>query len=129
TVTGLEDVEFWVGGLAERIDAFGGMLGSTFNFVFEQQLEALQFGDRFYYLFRNQGEQLFAALEANSLSDLIQRNTDASHLPANIFALQDPIIDLEALPSPLPDGLLAGADGSWRWSGDEHVELHGTAGA
>ncbi|WP_092919148.1 peroxidase family protein [Agrococcus baldri] len=129
TVTGLEDVEFWVGGLAERIDAFGGMLGSTFNFVFEQQLEALQFGDRFYYLFRNQGEQLFAALEANSFSDLIQRNTDASHLPANIFALQDPIIDLEALPSPVPAGLLGNAIDGWRWTGDEHVELHGTAGA
>ena len=27
---------------------FGGLLGSTFNFVFETQLEALQNGDRFY---------------------------------------------------------------------------------
>lgn len=127
TTTGLESVEFWVGGLAERLDAFGGMLGSTFNYVFETQLEQLQFGDRFYYLFRNQGEQLFAALEANSFSDLIQRNSDASNLPANIFALQDPIIDLDALPNPLPAGLLQGTDGSWRWSGDEHVEMHGTA--
>lgn len=113
--------------LAERLDAFGGMLGPTFNYVFETQLEQLQFGDRFYYLFRNQGEQLFAALEANSFSDLIQRNSDASNLPANIFALQDPIIDLDALPNPLPAGLLQGTDGSWRWSGDEHVEMHGTA--
>ncbi len=129
TVTGLESVEFWVGGLAERIDAFGGMLGSTFNHVFETQLESLQFGDRFYYLFRNQGEQLFAGLEANSFSDLIQRNSDASHLPANIFALQDPIIDLENLPNPRPAGLLQNADGSWRWSGDEHTEIHGTAGS
>lgn len=127
TTTGLESVEFWVGGLAERLDAFGGMLGSTFNYVFETQLEQLQFGDRFYYLFRNQGEQLFAALEGNSFSDLIQRNSDASNLPANIFALQDPIIDLDALPNPLPAGLLQGTDGSWRWSGDEHVEMHGTA--
>ena len=29
---------------------FGGMLGSTFNFVFETQMEALQDADRFYYL-------------------------------------------------------------------------------
>lgn len=128
TTTGLESVDFWVGGLAERIDAFGGMLGATFNYVFETQLEQLQFGDRFYYLFRNQGEQLFAALEANSFSDLVQRNSDASHLPANIFAVQDPIIDLEDLPSPLPAGLLQQGDGTWRWSGDEHVEMHGTAG-
>ena len=128
TVTGLESVEFWVGGLAERIDAFGGILGSTFNYVFETQLEQLQFGDRFYYLFRNQGEQLFAALEGNSFSDLVQRNSDASNLPANIFAVQDQIIDLDSLPNPLPAGLLQEADGGWRWSGAEHTEIHGTAG-
>ena len=29
---------------------FGGLLGSTFNFVFETQMESLQNGDRFYYL-------------------------------------------------------------------------------
>lgn len=129
TVTGLESVEFWVGGLAERIDAFGGILGSSFNYVFETQLEQLQFGDRFYYLFRNQGQQLFAALEANSFADLVQRNSDASNLPANIFAVQDPILDLDNLPNPLPAGLLQEADGGWRWSGDEHTEIHGTAGA
>ncbi len=125
TITGLEEVDFWVGGLAEALDPFGGMLGSTFNFVFEQQLEDLQFGDRFYYLFRNQGNQLFAGLEANSFSALIQRNTDASLLPADIFAVQDPSIDLENLPTPLPDGLIQMADGQWRWDGDEHIEIHG----
>ncbi len=31
---------------------FGGMLGSTFTFVFELQIEKLQNGDRFYYLSR-----------------------------------------------------------------------------
>ena len=128
TVTGLEDVEFWVGGLAERLNAFGGMLGSTFNFVFESQLESLQFGDRFYYLFRNQGEQLFAALEGNTFSDMIQRNTDASNLPADIFAIQDPVIDIDDLPGPLPAGLIEDVDGTWRWTGDEHIALHGGSG-
>ena len=33
--------------------AFGGLLGSTFNFVFENQMESLQDGDRFYYLPRS----------------------------------------------------------------------------
>ena len=37
---------------------FGGMLGSTFNFVFETQLEKLQDGDRFYYLERTAGPEL-----------------------------------------------------------------------
>ena len=101
TITGLEEVDFWMGGLAEALEPFGGMLGSTFNYVFETQIEDLQFGDRFYYLFRNQGNQLFAALEANSFSGLIQRNTDATLLPADIFAVQDPFIDLENLPDPV----------------------------
>jgi Ca2+-binding RTX toxin-like protein len=124
--TGLDEVDFWIGGLAEALDPFGGMLGSTFNFVFEQQMEDLQFADRFYYLFRNQGNQLFAALEANSFTDLIQRNTDASLLPANIFAIQDPYFDLEDLPATLPAGLASMLDGTYRWDGDEHIEIHGS---
>lgn len=130
--TGLENVDFWIGGLAERLDPFGGMLGSTFNFVFETQLEKLQFGDRFYYLFRNEGEQLFAALEGNTFSDIIQRNTDASNLPADIFALQDPIVDIDeqaALPAAEREPGLSLIGGQWRWQGDEHVEMHGTAEA
>ncbi|QKJ19199.1 cell wall-binding repeat-containing protein [Microbacterium hominis] len=129
--TGLGDVDFWMGGLAERLDPFGGMLGSTFNYVFETQLEKLQFGDRFYYLFRNQGEQLFAALEGNTFSDLIQRNTDASNLPADIFALQDPIVDIDeqaALPAGEREPGLSLINGQWRWQTDAHVEMHGTAG-
>jgi len=125
TTTGLEDVDFWTGGLAEALDPFGGMLGSTFNFVFEKQLENLQFGDRFYYLFRNQGNQLFAALEANSFAKLIQRNTDASLLPADIFSVPDPSLDLENLPDPWPEQLSQMGDGTYRWDGDEHVEIHG----
>ena len=47
---GVNDIDLWVGGLAERQMPFGGLLGSTFNFVFETQMESLQNGDRFYYL-------------------------------------------------------------------------------
>ena len=32
---GLDNVDLWIGGLAEKNLPFGGMLGSTFNFVFE----------------------------------------------------------------------------------------------
>ena len=46
TTTGLDDIDLWIGGLAEKTMPFGGMLGSTFNFVFENQLENLQNGDR-----------------------------------------------------------------------------------
>ncbi|HEU0059899.1 MAG TPA: peroxidase family protein, partial [Hyphomicrobiaceae bacterium] len=55
TTTGVDLIDFWVGGLAERQMPFGGLLGSSFNFVFENQLEGLQNGDRFYYLSRTAG--------------------------------------------------------------------------
>ena len=59
---------------------FGGMLGSTFNFVFEVQMEKLQSGDRFYYLQRLDGLHLFGEMENNSFAAMIMRNTDATHL-------------------------------------------------
>src|SRR5262249_19883927 len=63
TTTGLGSIDLWIGGLAEEKMPFGGMLGSTFNFVFENQLEKLQDGDRFYYLERTAGLAFNAELE------------------------------------------------------------------
>ena len=58
TTTGVDDIDLWIGGLAEKQMPFGGLLGSTFNFVFETQMEALQNGDRFYYLARTRRPEL-----------------------------------------------------------------------
>src|SRR5215475_10108668 len=81
TTTGLGTVDLWIGGLAEQIMPFGGMLGSTFTFVFETQLENLQNGDRFYYLSRTAGTHFLSELENNSFSKLVMANTDVKHLP------------------------------------------------
>ncbi|MFN3720228.1 MAG: peroxidase family protein, partial [Rhizobium rhizophilum] len=93
---GLNDVDLWIGGLAEKKMAFGGMLGSTFSFVFELQLENLQNGDRFYYLSRTQGLNLLNELEANSLAELVIRNTDIGELgyavPGDIFSVPDHVL-------------------------------------
>ena len=56
---------------------FGGLLGSTFNYVFENQLTDLQNGDRLYYLARTPGMNLRTQLEGNSFAELIMRNTNA----------------------------------------------------
>ena len=95
--TGLNDIDFWVGGLAEEISPFGGMLGSTFNFVFENQLEKLQDGDRFYYLERTAGLNFNAELEGNSFSRLIMANTNVTHLPGVVFLT--PAFTLEVDPN------------------------------
>jgi Ca2+-binding RTX toxin-like protein len=127
---------------------FGGMLGSTFNFVFENQLEKLQDGDRFYYLERTAGLSMNAELESNSFAKLIMANTSATHLPGLVFS--DPGFYLEVDRSkqyndglgnadPLDDNghqvvfrdnpLTAGPDGNYiRYTGDEHIVLGGTNG-
>lgn len=90
TSTGLDDVDLWVGGLAEITNLFGGLLGSTFNYVFETQMSDLQDGDRFYYLARTPGLNLRTQLEGNSFSEMIQRNTDNTDaLKADAFATAD----------------------------------------
>lgn len=96
--TGLEDVDLWVGGLAEVTNLFGGLLGSTFTYVFQTQMEMLQDHDRFYYLARTPGLNLRAQLEANSFSEMIQRNTDGtSKLKADAFGTADCKFDLANL--------------------------------
>jgi Ca2+-binding RTX toxin-like protein len=92
---GLENVDLWIGGLAEETMPFGGMLGSTFNFVFETQMERLQNGDRFYYLQRLDGLHLFSEMEGNSFASLIMRNTDATHLPSDVFSTPGLILEID----------------------------------
>ncbi len=101
TTTGLDSVDLWVGGLAEVTNLFGGLLGSTFNYVFQTQLENLQDGDRLYYLTRTPGVNLRTQLESNSFSEMIQRNTDNTNtLKADAFATADCKFQLGNITSP-----------------------------
>ena len=100
TVTGVDAIDLWVGGLAERTNLFGGLLGSTFNYVFENQLTNLQNGDRFYYLARTPGMNLRAQLEGNSFAELVMRNTNAHTLKADPFATADCKFELQNITWP-----------------------------
>ncbi|OUS28812.1 hypothetical protein A9Q98_07250 [Thalassotalea sp. 42_200_T64] len=98
--TGLDDVDFWNGGLAEERMPFGGSLGSTHNFVFENQLENLQNGDRFYYVGRTATIHLFSELESNSFTALVMRNTDLGEpgggaMSLNIFSVPNHILEVD----------------------------------
>jgi Ca2+-binding RTX toxin-like protein len=101
TLGGLNDVDFWIGGLAEKKMAFGGMLGSTFSFVFQMTMENLQDADRFYYLSRTQGLNLLNELENNTFAELVMRNTDlgdaeSTALPGNVFsAFEMPTLEMD----------------------------------
>ncbi|MBJ2154272.1 peroxidase family protein [Variovorax sp. IB41] len=154
TTTGLDNVDLWIGGLAEKILPFGGMLGSTFNFVFEQQMESLQNGDRFYYLQRLDGLHLFGEMENNSFAEMIMTNTNATHLPSDVFSTPGLALEVDITrqfndldgngtlesTDPVGGGILTplvvrnnpgtvGPDSNYlRYTGDEHVVLGGTEG-
>ncbi|MEP7203194.1 MAG: peroxidase family protein [Ilumatobacteraceae bacterium] len=87
--SGLDTVDLWIGGLAEKTNIGGGLLGTTFNYIFEHQLTDLQDGDRLYYLSRTSGMNLRTQLEGNSFAELIMRNTNARGLKADLFATAD----------------------------------------
>ena len=136
--SGLNQVDFWIGGLAERQSVFGGLLGTTFNFVFEKQLENLQDGDRFYYLQRTDGLNLKTLLEGNSLAELARRNTNLEGTMDVIFKTPDFTIDAASFPGTAPvdlgDGasLLTLADGTKLFFDPEHrgknIVFNGTPG-
>ncbi len=97
---GMNDIDLWIGGLAEAHPEFGGMLGTTFNYVFEYQLESLQNGDRFYYLSRTQGLNFVNQLEPNTFADLVMRNTElgdiySTHLNGFLFVTPDHFLELD----------------------------------
>ncbi len=149
TLGGLENVDLWIGGLAEKNLPFGGMLGSTFNFVFEIQMEKLQNSDRFYYLQRLDGMHLFGEMEANSFSAMIMRNSDAIHLPSDVFSTPGLILEVNrslqynaglgsddpvggTILNPLVDRVdnaNPSSNNYLRYTGDEHVVLGGTNNA
>jgi Ca2+-binding RTX toxin-like protein len=96
SVTGVDNIDMWIGGLAEKINLFGGKLGSTFEYVFRTQMEALQDGDRLYYLLRVEGMDYEESLQDNSFASMIQADTGAKNLPGNIFLTPEFTIDSSA---------------------------------
>ena len=123
--SGLDGVDLWIGGLAEKNTQFGTMLGSTFDYVFKKQLENLQESDRFYYLGRLAGLNLTVQVETNFLSDIIMRNTDVVSIPTDAFSVPTLTIDMSQ-PKPSSIKLLTG--GVWMYTGTGHVLWNGTTG-
>lgn len=93
SITGVDSIDLWIGGLAEKQNLFGGLLGSTFNFIFETQLENLQDGDRLYYLPRIEGMHWGSEIEGNTFASMIMANTGIKHLPASIFLTPEYIVE------------------------------------
>jgi hypothetical protein len=79
----VDDIDLWVGGLAEDHVA-GASVGRTFQRIIADQFERLRDGDRYWYE-RVFGAQALADLNATRLSDVIRRNTTITNLQDNVF--------------------------------------------
>lgn len=105
---GYDKVDFWIGGLAE-IHVFLGQLGSTFNAIFEDQMERLMDGDRFYYLYRlgASGAGAFAvdtdlghSIVTEQFKDIIERTTGVKHLNGDVMGYADSTLELDRTVDP-----------------------------
>ena len=89
--SGLNDVDLWIGGLAEnpaKQPITPPMLGTTFQFVFENVALKLQNGDRFYYLGRLMGHNLGEEIPAQKLTDIVRRNTPSASSAQSLSGAQ-----------------------------------------
>ncbi|HTP26281.1 MAG TPA: peroxidase family protein, partial [Anaeromyxobacteraceae bacterium] len=79
----VNDIDLWVGGLAED-HVPGASVGRTFRRIIADQFERLRDGDRYWYE-RIFAGQALADLNATRLSDVIRRNSTITNLQDNVF--------------------------------------------
>ena len=81
----IDDVDLWIGGLAEA-HVNGGMVGETFNTILADQFTRSRDGDRFFH--QSQLDDLLfidSQFESTLLSDIILRNSEIVNLQSNVF--------------------------------------------
>jgi len=88
TYGGVDDIDPWVGGLAED-HAAGGSLGELFRAILLDQFIRLRDGDRYWYEEVMSPEEL-QMMEGLTLSDIIRLNTGITHLQENVFFVPEP---------------------------------------
>ena len=88
-VKGIDRVDLWVGGLAEK-HVNDGLVGETFWVVLHEQFDRLQEADRFYYLDRFDNFDFYEDfVDGQNFSDIVARNTSLRNLPEHIFRSAD----------------------------------------
>ena len=82
----VDDVDLWIGGLAEQATG-RSMLGETFTQILLDQFTRSMIGDRFFYLAEMDALQILDEdfMSTTSLSALIRRNSTVQSIQANAF--------------------------------------------
>lgn len=86
----IEAVDFWVGGIAEKLIP-SGHVGELFAAVIMDQFRRLRDGDRFWYELEFSGEALHK-IHSTRLADVIVRNTSVTYaeIGRNVFKVVTP---------------------------------------
>ncbi len=90
----IDDVDLWIGGLAEE-QANGGVVGETFNAIIADQFTRLRDGDRFYFENDEYLQELKGIVDKNlddvSLAKIIEANSDVD-IAGSAFRVNNPIV-------------------------------------
>lgn len=110
TFGNIDNVDLFVGGLAETQASNGGVVGPTFQAIIADQFNALRAGDRFFWQNENFDPATAQTIASTTLGDIIERDTGTSAEQQNVFlAAQRHTSDTAATDSSAPQ-LVIGVD-------------------
>ena len=106
----LEDVDAWVGMLAEKPTSESGQMGPLMAYIFLEQLDRSQEGDRFYYIPRLKGNDSNLWNELDTLHDITVRTSGSKFAAPNgeIFKVQASNDILSTQPSFIASNIAVG---------------------
>ncbi len=107
----VDAIDLWTGGLAED-HAPGGVIGSTFGKIIDDQFTSLRDGDRFYFENQKFDTQTLNEIKGTTLSDLILRDTDTTAMQSDAFVATE-----------RHSGTLGGVDPTGRDAADGMAQL------
>lgn len=118
----VDQVDLFVGGLAEDPAGNGSMVGPTFKAVIAQQFENLRDGDPNFYLNQGFSSDLKQQIKNTTLSQLIQRDTDTTIMQPHAFIATERHASDVASPSPDAPQLVMGVN-------DDNANIDGSTGS
>lgn len=80
----IDDVDLWIGGLAEQ-HVNGGLLGETFATIVSDQFTRLRDGDRYWYQNAQFDDLWLESIGESRLSAIVMRNTTIDAMQSNAF--------------------------------------------
>jgi peroxidase len=85
TFDSIDQVDLFVGGLAENHASNGGVVGPTFQAIIADQFNALRAGDRFFWQNEDFDPRTAQTIASTTLGDIIERDTGTPAEQQNVF--------------------------------------------